>query len=50
MSHAFHGRIHGQGEPVHVDVRSVLSTTGALILAILAILIVFLFLFVSRAI
>ena len=50
MLYALHSRIHGQGQPVHLSLKSVLLTTGTLILTILAILIVFLFVFESRAI
>jgi hypothetical protein len=50
MLYAFHGPIHGQGNPVHLSLKSVLLTTGTLIFTILAILILFLFMFDSRAI
>ena len=50
MLYAFHGRLHGQGETDHVSLKSAFFTTVALILTIVAILILFLFMFASRAI
>jgi hypothetical protein len=50
MLYALHSRIHGQGHPVYVSLKSALLTIGTLILTILVILIVFLIVFESRAI
>jgi len=49
MLYAFHGRLLGNGQPQHVSLRYALLTTAALILTILAILILFLFIFEGHA-
>lgn len=49
MQYAFHSRIHGRREPVHIEVKSALMTAGALILTLLIIVILFLGFFVTRA-
>jgi hypothetical protein len=50
MLRAFHHRIHGRGEPIHPTAESALWAAGALIATLLAIVILFLGVFVTRAI
>ncbi len=47
---AFHHRIHGRGEPIHPTAESALWAAGAMIATLLAIVILFLGVFVTRAI
>jgi hypothetical protein len=49
MLRAFHHQIHGRGEPIHVTAETALWTAGALIATLLAIVILFLGVFVTRA-
>ena len=49
MPGVFHGRIHGPGESFHRTAVSALLATGALILTLLIIVILFLGVFVNRA-
>jgi hypothetical protein len=50
MLRALHHRIHGPGEPTYRTVESALRATGLLIATLLAIVILFLGVFATRAI
>ena len=50
MLRALHHRTHGPGEPIHRTVESALWAAGLLIATLLAIVILFLGVFVTRAI